>query len=219
MGERPSGRMPSSPRQNIPRFPALLDTGNNFGFSMQDRQLREWAGIDPGLLVVLGEIEINGQVVTRREGDGLAVPEHSRPAGGGQRPAAVPVEDGQRDRRLPTGRCSCWPAITAAGASRLPQQRPRLVARSPAAAHHRASAHLAQASHPSLVPTMTRPYGIHQRYLFVLRSPPHDPNAASQANHGLGTTPVLGQMAARPQSAHRGAAHRRLCGRGRSGDG
>jgi hypothetical protein len=54
------------PEQNIPRFPALLDTGNNFDFSVQDRHLREWAGIDPGLLVVLGDIKINGQVVTRR---------------------------------------------------------------------------------------------------------------------------------------------------------
>ena len=51
---------------NIPRFPALLDTGNNYGFSVQDRHLREWAGIDPGLLVALGDIEIEGQVVKRR---------------------------------------------------------------------------------------------------------------------------------------------------------
>lgn len=55
------------PEENIPRFPALLDTGNNFDFSVQDRQLREWAGIDPGLLVVLGDIEINRQIVKRRE--------------------------------------------------------------------------------------------------------------------------------------------------------
>ena len=54
------------PEENIPRFPALLDTGNNFGFSVQDRHLREWAGIDPGLLVALGNIEIDGQVVMRR---------------------------------------------------------------------------------------------------------------------------------------------------------
>jgi hypothetical protein len=54
------------PEGNIPRLPALLDTGSNVGFSMQDRQLREWAGIDPGLLAVLGDIEINGQVETRR---------------------------------------------------------------------------------------------------------------------------------------------------------
>jgi hypothetical protein len=33
---------------------------------VQDRHLREWAGIDPRLLVVLGDAEINGQVVTRR---------------------------------------------------------------------------------------------------------------------------------------------------------
>jgi hypothetical protein len=52
---------------NIPRFPALVDTGSNVGFSIQERHLREWAGIDPGLLEVRGEITIEGKVVTRRE--------------------------------------------------------------------------------------------------------------------------------------------------------
>jgi hypothetical protein len=54
------------PESSIPRFPALLDTGNNFGFSLQDRLLREWAGIDPSLLVALRHGEINGQAVTCR---------------------------------------------------------------------------------------------------------------------------------------------------------
>jgi hypothetical protein len=54
------------PESSIPRFPALLDTGNNFAFSLQDRLLREWAGIDPNLLVAHGDVEINGQVVTCR---------------------------------------------------------------------------------------------------------------------------------------------------------
>ena len=51
------------PETSIPKFPALLDTGNNFGFSIPERQLREWAGIDPGLMAILGDAEINGQVV------------------------------------------------------------------------------------------------------------------------------------------------------------
>jgi hypothetical protein len=55
------------PEENIPRFPALLDTGNNFGFSVRDRHLREWAGIDPGLLEALGEITVDGKVVACRE--------------------------------------------------------------------------------------------------------------------------------------------------------
>jgi hypothetical protein len=55
------------PEANIPRFPALLDTGNNVDFSLQYRQLREWAGIAPELLAILGDIEINGQMVKRRE--------------------------------------------------------------------------------------------------------------------------------------------------------
>jgi hypothetical protein len=55
------------PEQNIPRFPALLDTGNNHGFSVQDRHLRDWAGIAPGLLEYLRDIEVNGQVVALRK--------------------------------------------------------------------------------------------------------------------------------------------------------
>jgi hypothetical protein len=54
------------PEDNIPKLPALLDTGNNFDFSMQDRHLREWAGIDPDMLDVRGDIAIDGKVVTRR---------------------------------------------------------------------------------------------------------------------------------------------------------
>ena len=48
-----------APEENIPRFPALLDTGNNFAFSVQDRHLREWAGIDPGLgLIFLEHVHV-----------------------------------------------------------------------------------------------------------------------------------------------------------------
>jgi hypothetical protein len=54
------------PEENIPRIPALVDTGNNFGFSIQNRHLREWAGIDPRLLTAHGEIAIEGQSVPRR---------------------------------------------------------------------------------------------------------------------------------------------------------
>jgi hypothetical protein len=55
------------PEETVPRFPALLDTGNNFGFSVQDRHLKEWAGIDPRLLDAVGEITIEGEVATCRE--------------------------------------------------------------------------------------------------------------------------------------------------------
>lgn len=55
------------PEPNIPKIPALLDTGNNFDCSMQDRHLREWAGIDPALLPLLGDMEIEDQTVGRHE--------------------------------------------------------------------------------------------------------------------------------------------------------
>jgi hypothetical protein len=51
----------------IPKIPAILDTGNNFDFSIQPRHLREWAGIDPILLPLLGDIEIDGQRAQRHE--------------------------------------------------------------------------------------------------------------------------------------------------------
>ncbi len=54
------------PEGDIPRFPALLDTGNNVEFSIQDRHLREWAALDPRLLVPLGEMKMNRQVVALR---------------------------------------------------------------------------------------------------------------------------------------------------------
>jgi len=53
--------------KNIPRLPALLDIGNNFDFAIQHRHLREWGGIDPGLLRVLGHIEIDDRTVDRHE--------------------------------------------------------------------------------------------------------------------------------------------------------
>jgi hypothetical protein len=55
------------PEERIPTFPALLDTGNNLGFSVQERHLRDWAGIAPGLLEYLGDIEVNKQVVALRK--------------------------------------------------------------------------------------------------------------------------------------------------------
>lgn len=55
------------PEDNIPGFPALLDTGNNFGFSMQERHLREWAGIAPGLLEAIGGVTIERTVVACRK--------------------------------------------------------------------------------------------------------------------------------------------------------
>jgi hypothetical protein len=39
-----------------PIFPALLDTGNNHNFSIQEHQLSRWAGIQPLGLAFLGNI-------------------------------------------------------------------------------------------------------------------------------------------------------------------
>jgi hypothetical protein len=43
-----------------PYFPAILDIGHNHNFAIQERQLVDWAGLDPRLLAKLGEIRIRG---------------------------------------------------------------------------------------------------------------------------------------------------------------
>ena len=53
--------------KSIPKLPALLDIGNNFDLSIQHRHLREWAGIDPALLPLLGDIVIDDRTVDRHE--------------------------------------------------------------------------------------------------------------------------------------------------------
>jgi hypothetical protein len=82
------------PEENIPRFPTLLDTGNNVDFSIQDRHLRDWAGVDPSLLVSLGEIEINRQVVKLRRATVWLYPNI---------PGRQDVADNQRAFRLRMG--------------------------------------------------------------------------------------------------------------------
>lgn len=46
-----------------PRFPATLDTGNNFNVFIRESHLRQWADIDPRLLRSLGPIRHRGQAI------------------------------------------------------------------------------------------------------------------------------------------------------------
>jgi hypothetical protein len=50
-----------------PAFPAILDTGNNFTFSIFRSQLIQWAGLQPQLLRELGRISEGGNVYPRHE--------------------------------------------------------------------------------------------------------------------------------------------------------
>jgi len=52
-----------------PAFPVILDTGNNFTFSIFPSQLIQWAGVQPQLLRELGRIREGGKVYTRHEAD------------------------------------------------------------------------------------------------------------------------------------------------------
>lgn len=51
---------------SAPRFPAVLDTGHNHNFSLQERQLTTWAGIDPARCSTLGAVRVNRQEVPLR---------------------------------------------------------------------------------------------------------------------------------------------------------
>jgi hypothetical protein len=50
-----------------PAFPAILDTGNNFTFSIFQNHLIQWAGLHPRLLNLLGTIKEGGQRYPCRE--------------------------------------------------------------------------------------------------------------------------------------------------------
>jgi hypothetical protein len=49
------------PNPSQPRFPAILDTGNTFTFSIRESQLREWAGLDVRSLRRIGSIRLRGR--------------------------------------------------------------------------------------------------------------------------------------------------------------
>src|SRR5947209_6294505 len=51
--------------EDSPRIPAILDTGNTFGFSIAEEHLVRWCGLNSQLLRVLGPIFINRQCVNR----------------------------------------------------------------------------------------------------------------------------------------------------------
>jgi hypothetical protein len=49
------------PNPNVPRFPAILDTGHTHNFSIQEQHLIRWAGIRPESLPTLGNIRQAGK--------------------------------------------------------------------------------------------------------------------------------------------------------------
>ena len=54
------------PERVSPPFPALIDSGNNYDFSLNEHHLIHWAGIRPALL---GTTHINHQEVPRLQAD------------------------------------------------------------------------------------------------------------------------------------------------------
>jgi hypothetical protein len=58
---------PSEWDARTPAFPVILDTGNNFTFSIFPSQLIQWAGIQPQLLGLLGTIKEGGEVCMRHK--------------------------------------------------------------------------------------------------------------------------------------------------------
>ena len=53
---------------NIPRFPALLDTGMSHNFAIREEELIKWEGLDPRTFLVLGNARLSGLRVNMVEG-------------------------------------------------------------------------------------------------------------------------------------------------------
>lgn len=59
-------REPSGWDPRLPRFPAILDTGNSHNFLIRESHLAAWAGIDHRALDEFGRVDVSGQPVTER---------------------------------------------------------------------------------------------------------------------------------------------------------
>jgi len=64
-----------------PAFPAILDPGNNFNFSIFQSQLIRWAGIRPELLKFLGRIKGGRQALPPARCGCVAAPKQERKPG------------------------------------------------------------------------------------------------------------------------------------------
>jgi hypothetical protein len=83
-------------KSNSPIIPALIDTGNNAAFSIQDRHLREWSGINSNLLTFLGNSIISDRIVPRRAATVWLYPNvpGTRIVAGDRRPYLLDVPEG-----------------------------------------------------------------------------------------------------------------------------
>ena len=55
--------------EDAPKIPAILDTGNTFGFSIAEQQLVRWCGMQARSLETLGPVLINNQRLNRHSAD------------------------------------------------------------------------------------------------------------------------------------------------------
>jgi hypothetical protein len=51
--------------EETPRIPVIFDTGSTFGFSIAERLLVRWCGLQPALLRVVGSVILNGRRLNR----------------------------------------------------------------------------------------------------------------------------------------------------------
>jgi hypothetical protein len=77
------------PNPSARPFPAILDTGHSHTFSIQERQLAEWAGLHPDALTVVGAVRDRGQRVVLRAANVWAHPNAPGSRDPGGRPAHV----------------------------------------------------------------------------------------------------------------------------------
>ena len=143
---------PWDPR--TPAFPAILDTGNTFTLSIFQKQLIQWAGIQPPLLPNLGRIREGGQRYPCHEADVWLHP--NVPGRRDRRSDRLPLrlQLAERHRRLP-GRGVAPAPPASAGSTGADGEQPTPDNRRPAAPCLAADAGLAhQAASLALVMVM-----------------------------------------------------------------
>jgi len=96
---------------HAPRFPAVLDTGFNDNFLIQEQQLQSWAGINPSDLTITDRLSVGGLSIPLREANLWIHPNQpgSRDAFSGAQPFCLELDTG----------IGVWPRALP-GARRLP---------------------------------------------------------------------------------------------------
>jgi hypothetical protein len=120
--------------EDAPKIPAILDTGNTFGFSIAEQQLVRWCGMQPRSLETLGPVLINNQRLNRHSADVWLHPNQPKRRDSFRRepPFRLELRDGivlfREQRSLVSGLiCGTFAAFAAAGFKEMRKPQPLTV--------------------------------------------------------------------------------------------